>query len=170
MPRSRILKRITVKYKERKEGSRKAEVTNHKNYRDEAINQTSWNMCVNGNSNRAYKYSCKTELNFITRETRWAFGEKTQNLLERPGGHLVLRSEIPRGMCAKLRTMATSKNRDHPTRSLSSSPFASTIYCSPGSQALLEVTHQDHSIGITLLLLVRATYIYFCSSHTSRSW
>jgi len=25
---------------------------------------------------------------------------------------------------------------------------------------MLEVTHQDHSIGITLLLLVRATYIY----------
>jgi len=30
MPRSRILKRITVKYKVRKEGSRKAEVTHHK--------------------------------------------------------------------------------------------------------------------------------------------
>jgi len=73
-------------------------------------------------------------------------------------------------MCAKLRTVAASNNRDHPTRSLSSSPFASTINCSPGSQALLEVTHQDHSIGITLLLLVRATYIYFCSSRTSRSW
>jgi len=39
-------------------------------------------------------------------------------------------------------------------------PFASTIDCSPGSQALLEVTHQDHSIGITLLLLVRATYMH----------
>ena len=81
-----------------------------------------------------------------------------------------LRSEIPSGMCAKLRTVAASNNRDHPTRSLSSSPFASTINCSPGSQALFEVTHQDHSIGITLLLLVRATYIYFCSSRTSRSW
>ena len=71
----------------------------------------------------------------------------------------LLRSEIPSGMCAKLRTVAASSNRDHPTRSLSSSPLASTINCSPGSQALLEVTHQDHSIGITLLLLVRATYI-----------
>jgi len=83
---------------------------------------------------------------------------------------LVLQSEIPSGICAKLRTVATSNNRDHPIRSLWSSPFASTINCSPGSQALLRVTHQDHSIGITLLLLVRATYIYFCSSRTSRSW
>jgi len=81
-----------------------------------------------------------------------------------------LRSEIPSGMCAKLRTVAASNNRDHPTRSLSSSPLASTINCSPGSQALLEVTHQDHSIGITLLLLVRTTHIYFCTSRTSRSW
>ena len=83
---------------------------------------------------------------------------------------LVLRSEISSGMCAKLRIVAASNNRDHPTRSLSSSPLASTINCSPGSQALSEVTHQDHSIGITPLLLVRATYIYFCSSRTSRSW
>ena len=74
-------------------------------------------------------------------------------------GLVMLRQEIPSGMCAKLRTVPPSNNRDHPTRSLSSSPFASTINCSPGSQALLEVTHQDHSIGITLLLLVRATYI-----------
>jgi len=82
----------------------------------------------------------------------------------------LLRSEIPSGMCAKLRTVAACNNRDHPTRSLSSLPFASTINCSPGPQALLKVTHQDHSIGIILLLLVCATYIYFCSSHTSRSW
>jgi len=60
--------------------------------------------------------------------------------------------------------------RDYTPRSLSSSPFASTSNCSPGSQALLEVTHQDHSIGITLLLLVRTTYIYYCSSRTPRSW
>jgi len=66
--------------------------------------------------------------------------------------------------------VAASNNRDHPTRSLSSSLLASTINCSPGSQALLEVTHQDHSIWITPLLLVRATYIYFCSSRTSHSW
>jgi len=77
---------------------------------------------------------------------------------------------IPSGMSAKLRNVAASNNRDHLTRSLSSSPLASIINCSPGSQALLEVTHQDYSIVITLLLLVHATYMYFCSSHTSRSW
>ena len=86
-----------------------------------------------------------------------------------PTNEVLLQSEIPSGMCAELRTVAASNNRDHPARSLSSSPLASTINCSPGSQALLEVTHQDHSIGITLLMLVRATYIYFCSSRTSRS-
>ena len=87
-------------------------------------------------------------------------------------GHstIFLRSEIPCSMCAKLRTVAESNNRDHSTRSLSSSPLASTINCSPGSQALLEVTHQDHSIGITLSLLVSTTHIYFCSSRTSRWW
>jgi len=83
---------------------------------------------------------------------------------------VLLRSEILSGMSAKRHTVATSNNRDHLTRSLSSATLASTINCSPGSQALLEVTHQDHSIGITLLLLVHATYIYFCSSRTSRSW
>jgi len=33
-------------------------------------------------------------------------------------GVIVLRSEIPSGICAKLRTVAASNNRDHPTRSL----------------------------------------------------
>jgi len=35
-------------------------------------------------------------------------------------GHstILLRSEIPSGLCAKLRTVAASNNRDHPTRSL----------------------------------------------------
>ena len=59
---------------------------------------------------------------------------------------ILLRSESPSGKCAKLHTVAASNNRDHTTRSLSSSPFARTINCSPGSQRLLEVTHQDHSI------------------------
>jgi len=31
---------------------------------------------------------------------------------------IMLRAEIPSGMCAKLRTMAASNNGDHPTRSL----------------------------------------------------
>jgi len=87
-------------------------------------------------------------------------------------GHstILLCSEIPSSMYEKLRTVAASNNRDHPTRSLSSSLLASTINCSPGSQALLEDTHQDHSIGITLLLVVRTTHIYFCSLHTSLWW
>ena len=42
--------------------------------------------------------------------------------LARPShpGHstILLRSEIPSGMCAELRTVAASNNRDHPTRSL----------------------------------------------------
>ena len=41
---------------------------------------------------------------------------------------LVLRSEIPSGMCAKLRTMAASNNRDHPTRSLYYCLFAPHTY------------------------------------------
>ena len=46
------------------------------------------------------------------------------------------------------------------TRSLLSPPLVRTINCSLASQALLEVTRLDHSIGITLLLLVCATYIW----------
>ena len=55
-------------------------------------------------------------------------------------GHstILLRSEIPSGMCAKLRTVAASNNRDHASQSL-------------------------------LLLLARATHIYFFSLRTSRS-
>jgi len=74
--------------------------------------------------------------------------------------HRMLRLESPSGMCAKLHTVAASNNRHHPTRSLSSSPLASTSNCSPASQALFEVHHQDHSIGITLLQLVRAMYMW----------
>ena len=71
----------------------------------------------------------------------------------------------PSGMCAKLRTVAASNNRVHPTRSLSSSPLASTINCSLASQALLEATHQNHSI------IACSRHIYICcSSHIFRSW
>jgi len=41
---------------------------------------------------------------------------------------LVLRSEIPSGMCAKLRTVAASNNRDHLTRSLYYCLFAPHTY------------------------------------------
>jgi len=68
----------------------------------------------------------------------------------------VLRTESLSSKCTKLHTVAASNNRDHPTRSLLLSPLASTINC---SQALFEVTHRHHSIGITLLLLVCATYL-----------
>jgi len=61
----------------------------------------------------------------------------------------MLRSERPSGTCAELHTVAASSNGDHPTRSLSSAPVASTINCSPGSQALSEVFHRDHSIAVT---------------------
>jgi len=70
------------------------------------------------------------------------------------------------GKRAKLHTVAASNNRDHPTRSLLSSPLVSAINCSLVSQALLEATHQDHSIGINLLLLARATYMWvLCFAH-----
>jgi len=73
---------------------------------------------------------------------------------------LLLRLQNPNRKCAKLHTVAANNNRVHPTRSLSSLPSGRKISCWPGAQALLEVTHQDHSIGITLLVLLRATYIW----------
>ena len=41
---------------------------------------------------------------------------------------ILLRSEIPSGMCTKLRTVAASNNRDHPTRSLYYCLFAPHAY------------------------------------------
>jgi len=41
---------------------------------------------------------------------------------------ILLRSEIPSSMCAKLRTVAPSNNRDHPTRSLYYCLFAPHTY------------------------------------------
>jgi len=46
---------------------------------------------------------------------------------------IVLRSEIPSGKCAKLRTVAASNNRDHPTRSL--------YYCLLAPHAYIFVLH-----------------------------
>jgi len=43
-------------------------------------------------------------------------------------GLMLLRSEIPSGICAKLRTVAASNNRDHPTRSLYYCLFAPLTY------------------------------------------
>jgi len=86
-----------------------------------------------------------------------------------PIATLLLQWERLTGKCAKLRTVAASNNRVHLTRSLFSSPLASIINCSQGWQALLEVTHQDHPIGIILLLLVRTTHVW-CYSRTFHSW
>ena len=82
---------------------------------------------------------------------------------------MLLLSEIPSGMCAKLHTMAASNNRDHPSRSLSLSLLASTINCSPDSQALLEVTHQDHSViacSCHIHVFLLFAHIPFMVNHT----
>jgi len=44
------------------------------------------------------------------------------------------------------------------------------LCCSLVSQSSLEVPHQDHSIGSTLLLLVHATYIWVLFFAHTRSW
>ena len=63
---------------------------------------------------------------------------------------LVLQSEIPSGICAKLRTVATSNNRDHPIRSLWSSPFKHnqlfTRFTSIVKGHSPRSLHRDHSI------------------------
>jgi len=69
----------------------------------------------------------------------------------------LLRSESLNGKCAKLLWQQATIEI---TRSLLASPLVSAISCSLASQALLEVTHKNSSIEITLLLLVRATYIW----------
>jgi len=38
---------------------------------------------------------------------------KSTNKIMTASKYILLRSEIPSGMCAKLRTMAASNNRDH---------------------------------------------------------
>ena len=68
---------------------------------------------------------------------------------------VLLRSKSPSGKCAKLHTVEASNNRDNKTRSLSPSPLASSIKCSLGSQALIEVTHRGHFI-----MLVHATHLW----------
>jgi len=75
----------------------------------------------------------------------------------------ILRSEGPSGMCAKLRTAAASNNRDHAPQPL----FA---YASRYVQSFTSYYRQSFHARTTLLLLVRATYIWCCSSRTSRSW
>ena len=62
----------------------------------------------------------------------------------------MLRSEIPSGMCAKLRTVAASNNRNHPIRSFYYCLFAPHIYCcSSGTSRSWWSTHstQRHRRG-----------------------
>ena len=75
----------------------------------------------------------------------------------------LLRSDIPSGMCAKLRTVATSNNRDH-ARNLSSRTLVIMF-----NRSHVNIGRATTSQSL-LLLLARATHIYFCSSRTSRSW
>jgi len=76
---------------------------------------------------------------------------------------ILLQSEIPSSMCAKLRTVAASNNREHARY--------------PSSRTLVIVFNHSHvniGRGFTsqslLLLLAHATYIRCYSSRTSRLW
>ena len=72
-------------------------------------------------------------------------------------------------MCAELRTVAASNNRDHPTRSLSSSPLASTINCSPGSQVLMRsLTKITPAGSLFYCLFAPHTYIFVLPAHPVR--
>jgi len=64
----------------------------------------------------------------------------------------MLRSEIPSGMCAKLRTVAASNNRDH-ARNL---PLRALVVTFNRSQVNIGRATMSQSL---LLLLARATYI-----------
>jgi len=76
---------------------------------------------------------------------------------------IALRLEIPSGIWAKLRTAAASNNRVHMSWSL----FAHAIVT---FNRWHYKYHQRLHVTITLLFLVPATYIYFCSSRIFRSW
>ena len=65
---------------------------------------------------------------------------------------MLLRSEIPSGMCAKLRTVAASNNRDH-ARNLS---LRSLVIAFNRSHVNISRATTTQSL---LLLLARATYI-----------
>ena len=77
---------------------------------------------------------------------------------------VVLRSEIPSGICAKLRTVAASNNKVHMPWSLSA--YASRYVQSFTSSVSPKITRHDHSI----IACSRHIYLWCCSSRTSRSW
>jgi len=66
---------------------------------------------------------------------------------------VVLRSEIPSGICAKLRTVAASNNRVH-------MPWSLFAYVIVTFNCWHRWYHQRSHATITLWLLVRATYMY----------
>ena len=91
-----------------------------------------------------YRGDCKSRFSCIVRD-RWKqlrTGMISQNTLKTQGltptlytssfdrkrKFVLLRSEIPSSMCAKLRTVVASNNRDHPTRPLYYCLFAPRIY------------------------------------------
>jgi len=74
---------------------------------------------------------------------------------------VLLQTEIPSGMCAKLRTVAASNNRDH-ARNLSSRTLVVTFNRSH---------RQSYHIALSLTIACsRHIYVWCCSSRTSRSW
>jgi len=70
----------------------------------------------------------------------------------------LLRSKSLSGMCAKLHSVSASNNRDHEITLVVTISKYYQLFTSFTN--IIDVTHQDHSTGITLLLLVRATYIW----------
>ena len=106
-------------------------------------------------------------MHWIHCSSLWADWHVAQ-LVVRPAHRLaLLRSESPSGKCAKLHPVAPNSNKDHPTRSLSSSPRGSTVmselFTTTRSTSIVG-SHspriRDHSIAMTLLMLVHATYIW----------
>jgi len=67
--------------------------------------------------------------------------------------YVALRSEIPSGMCAKLHTVTASNNGVH-------MPWSLSAYAGRYVQSFTSQYRQSFHATITLLLLVRATYMY----------
>ena len=80
---------------------------------------------------------------------------------------VLLRSQIPSGLCAKLRTVAASNNRDHPTRSLYYCLFAPHTYIFVLCAHLVRV---NHTINATSPERLQQHPILFTMSHTDRTF
>jgi len=107
---------------------------------------------------------CTTDIPFLSerccdRKSRAACAQSFA-LWQQATTEFTCHDHSPRTLVVTFNGSHVSIGRASTPRSLLSSPLASTINCSPGSQASSKGTHQDHSTGITLLLLVRATYMY----------